>query len=253
MVPSAEDTPAGAAQAVPGRKFIRSESVESSARLFTEADRQRINDSVRAAEAQTSAEIVPVVATSSGRYDRAEDLVGLWLGVLLLVAVSLLWPVPSNTSEAGSWESDSSRWLIVGQALVVVIGFLLGAVISTRVAWLRRLFTPARQMSDEVQQAARRVFFDNRVHHTQGGSGLLIYLSLYERITVVLADQRVLELLGQPVLDELCRRLTEKLHQNHPTEALCLTIQAAGEKLKDVLPRLPGDINELPDSLITID
>ena len=228
--------------------------MESSTRLFTETDRQRINDSVRAAEAQTSAEIVPVVATSSGRYDRAEDLVGLWLGVLLLlITVSLLWPMPSNTSEVGSWEGDSSRWLVVGQALAVIIGFLLGAVIGTRVAWLRRLFTPARQMSDEVQQAARRVFFDNRVHHTQGSSGLLIYLSLYERVSVVIADQRILELLGQTALDELCRNLIEKLHQNPPTEALCQTIQAAGEKLKEVMPRLPSDINELPDSLITID
>lgn len=253
MVPSAEDTPAGAAQAVRGKKSFRSQSVQSAAQLFTENDRQRINDSVRAAEAQTSAEIVPVVATSSGRYDRAEDMVGAWLGVSLMVTVALLWPLPSNTPEAGSWESDLSRWLLVGQALAFMIGFFLGAVISSRVAWLRRLFTPARQMSDEVQQAARRVFFDNRIHHTQGSSGLLIYLSLYERIAVVLADQRVLELLGQPALDELCRNLTERLHRGQPTEALCQAIQTAGDILKNVMPRMQDDINELPDSLVTID
>ena len=35
--------------------------------------RQAINEAVREAESQTSAEIMTVVATDSGRYDRPED------------------------------------------------------------------------------------------------------------------------------------------------------------------------------------
>ena len=49
-------------------------------RLITDADRQRINAAIADAELHTSAEIVPVVASASGRYDRAEDIAGLWLG-----------------------------------------------------------------------------------------------------------------------------------------------------------------------------
>ncbi len=219
--------------------------------LFSAADRQRINETIQAAEALTSAEIVPVVATASGRYDRAEDLVGLWLGVLLVVAVSVF--SPAVVAEPGSWDSHPLLWQTLKLVAVLLGGFLVGAVLSSRIAWLRRLFTPTNQMRDEVNQRARSVFFDNRVHHTQAGGGLLIYISLFEQIAVILANQQILDALGQSPLDQLCQTLTQQLRNNQPAEALCQTIQAAGEKLQPVLPRAQDDVNELPDSLVTID
>ena len=218
---------------------------------FSPDDRQRINQAVQSAESLTSAEIVPVVATASGRYDRAEDLAGLWLGILLVVAVSVVWP--AEAAEPGSWGTSPVLWQSLKLVGVLIGGFLAGAVLCSRIAWLRRLFTPAVQMRDEVSQAARSVFFDNRVHHTHGGSGLLIYISLFEHRAVILADRRILEAVGQVRLDELCHTLTQQLHQDRPTEALCLTIQAAGEMLQPALPRDSTDVNELPDSLVTID
>ena len=219
--------------------------------LFSAADRQRINQTIQAAEALTSAEIVPVVATASGRYDRAEDLVGLWLGVLLVIAVSVF--SPAAVAEPGSWDSHPLLWQTLQLVAVLLGGFLVGAVLSSRIAWLRRLFTPATQMRDEVNQRARSVFFDNRVHHTQAGGGLLIYISLFEQIAVILADQQILDALGQSPLNDLCQSLTQQLRNNQPTEALCQTIQAASKKLQPVLPRAHDDANELPDSLVTID
>ena len=219
--------------------------------LFSATDRQRINQTIQAAESLTSAEIVPVVATASGRYDRAEDLIGLWLGVLLVVAVSVF--SPAAMAEPGGWDSHPLLWQTLKLVAVLLGGFLVGAVLSSRIGWLRRLFTPATQMRDEVNQRARSVFFDNRVHHTQSGGGLLIYISLFERIAVILADQQILDSLGQSPLDDLCQTLTQQLQSKQPTEALCQTIQAAGEKLQPALPRAHDDANELPDSLVTID
>lgn len=219
--------------------------------LFSVSDRQRINETVQAAECHTSAEIVPVVSTASGRYDRAEDLVGLWWGALLVVAVSIWWP--AEVAESGSWGMHPAVWQMLKLVAALLAGFLLGASLGSRIAWLRRLFTPAQQMRDEVQLVARGVFFDNRVHHTQSGGGLLIYVSLFEQVAVLLADRQVLEGLGQSALDELCDSLTLRLRANEPTEALCQTIQAAGEKLKTVLPRAMEDVNQLPDALVTLD
>jgi putative membrane protein len=225
--------------------------MQNASSRFSASDRQRINQTVQTAESLTSAEIVPVVATTSGRYDRAEDLAGLWLCVLLVVAVSIGWP--AEAAESGSW--GTSPALVQSLKLVGALlgGFLAGVVLCSRIAWLRRLFTPAVQMREEVSQTARSVFFDNRVHHTHGGGGLLIYISLFEHRAVILADRQIMEALGQPRLDELCHTLTDQLHQDRPTEALCQTIQAAGEMLQSALPRSPGDVNELPDSLVTID
>lgn len=225
----------------------------SAAKCLSEADCKRINECVGLAESKTSAEIVPVVATSSGRYDRAEDLVGLWCGIALMILTALLWPATLVSLESGSWDKDPSL-LQAGKLIIAMLtGFMLGVAAGSRIPALCRLITPMRQMREEVQQSAQAIFFDKRIHHTTSGSGLMIYVSLFEHIAVILADQQVLKALGQATLDELCSSLTMQLKQGSPTAAICKTIEAASEKLSTALPRQSSDINELPDSLITID
>lgn len=227
--------------------------MQRASRLFSESDRGQINECVRTAEAGTSAEIVPVVATISGRYDRAEDLIGLWVGVLLMIAVSIVWPSPAGDLDTGSWGPNPAVIQTVKLVVTMVVGFILGAIFGSRVSWLRRLFTPARQLADEVRLSARSVFFDQRVHHTERGGGLLIYISLFEHTAVILADRRILEVIGQSAIDELCRSLTEALRRLSLAEALCQTIQSAGLRLSALMPRAQDDVNELSDSLVTID
>jgi putative membrane protein len=219
--------------------------------LFSEQQKQQIEQAVTRAEGGTSAEIVPVVATASGRYDRAEDIVGLWVGVLAMSAV--WWMLPRVEAEVGGWGGRSMvmDWgMLVG---AMVVGFIVGAVAGSRVGWLRRLFTPRQQMRDEVAARARQVFFDSRVHHTAGRTGLLIYVSLNERMAVVLADQMVLERLGQAALDELCGRLTRGLASGNVIEAMCDTIGEAGGRLAGVLPIAGDDRNEIGNALVVID
>ena len=225
----------------------------SAAKCFSEADRKRVNTCVGMAESKTSAEIVPVVATSSGRYDRAEDLVGLWCGIVLMILTAVFWPAPAVSMESGSWDKDPAL-LQAGKSIVaMLLGFMLGVAAGSRIGSVRRMFTPKKQMKEEVQQSARAIFFDKRIHHTASGSGLLIYVSLFEHIAVILADQHVLKALGQTALDELCGALSDGLKVNSPVDSICKTIEMAAEKLSIAMPRQSTDVNELPDSLITID
>ena len=50
--------------------------------LLSDSERLSVNQAISAAERRTAAEIVPAVARASGRYDRPEDIVGLWIGIL---------------------------------------------------------------------------------------------------------------------------------------------------------------------------
>ena len=219
--------------------------------VFSDEQKQKVLQAVAEAESKTSCEIVPVVASSSGRYDRAEDIVGLWLAT---ITAAVIWMTfPRETAESGSWSAGS---LTLGLAKVVsgvLVAFLVGAVCGSRISWLRQLFAPKKQMQEEVAARARTVFFDNRVHHTAGATGLLIYVSLFERQAVVLGDQEVRDKLGQSFLDDLCGQLTAQLESGHATEALCTTITRAGEQLATTLPRDSDDVNELQDALVLID
>ncbi|MCL4690970.1 MAG: hypothetical protein KJ060_00440 [Candidatus Hydrogenedentes bacterium] len=219
---------------------------------LTDDQKTAVEKAVATAESRTSAEIVPVVATASGRYDRPEDIVGLFLGIVLMAVTWTVLPVyaPDRT---GSWEGIGIPYHLPALIIAMVVGFVLGAFAASRIEWLRMLFTPAAQMRDEVNARARQVFFDDRVHHTAGATGLLFYVSLYERTAVILADAAVTEKLGQRAIDALCRELVEDIRSGDVAKALARGIEKAGEQLEPVLPRESGDVNELADTLVLLD
>jgi len=225
--------------------------MKRASQLFDEEKTRRINEAVVEAESHTSAEIVPVVATASGRYDRPEDIVGLWFALLFAAVAYLL--IPDAREAPGSWDGTSPVWKLIAVLGCVIVGFIAGAVLGSYVGWMRRLCTPRQQMTDEVQARARATFFDTRIHSTAGGTGLLVYVSLYERQAAVIADETVIEKLSQAALDELCGELTAALRKGDITAAICGTITSAAQRLGPVLPRAEDDVNELPDSLVTLD
>jgi len=219
--------------------------------MFTVDDHRKITAAVAAAESRTSSEIIVTVAAESGRYDRAEDVVGLLLG---MSATGLLWLVwPPQAADHGSWAGNSLTLHWAAFTVVMLLGFLVGSALAGRFPLLRGPFIPRRQISDEVRGRAGQVFFDRRVHHTAAASGLLIYVSLYEHGAAVVGDRRVVETLGQAQLDELCRTLTDGLKTSDVVTALCATIAAAGARLAQVLPREAGDVDELDDALIILE
>ena len=225
--------------------------MKTASKLFSEEDRQAVNEAICEAESKTAAEIITVVATDSGRYDRPEDIAGLFIGLTCLV---IAWTGFQRVDPAaGGWDGVPLTLqlpLLIG---VLGAGFVVGTLTASRVAWLRRLFTPKNQMRDEVMSRARQIFFDERVHHTTGSTGLLIYLSTYERLAVILADREIVAVLGQAQIDELCAQLLVELRQGDLTTALCNAIEDVGQRLSEPLPRGEGDVNELSDALVTID
>ena len=225
--------------------------MQRASQLFSDEQRRQVDAAVGQAESKTSAELVPVVATASGRYDRAEDIVGLWFAILAAVTCSILLPL--RTTETGSWGGSSLFWQILSFIVAMLVAFILGAAIASRVAWLRRLFTPGNEMRDDVAARAREVFFDKRIHGTSRRTGVLLYVSLFERMASVIADQQVIDKLGQPALDELCVELTAALHRGQPADALCDVLASAGNRLADAFPRADNEHNELSDALVTID
>jgi len=217
--------------------------------IFDTADHERVKQAVQQAESQTSAEIVPVVARSSGRYDRSEDIVGLWFAALAMIFVWVIYPRPTDPND---WDAPSPVWELFAFVVAMVVGFLVGAMIGMRVDVIRRLFTPRAQMREDVLRRAKEVFFDKRIHHTDRGSGVLVYVSLFERMAVIIADQSVLDKVGQPRLDEWCAEFMQRLSKGTPIDAICETIAVIGQQLSPLLPRTETQGNELADVLVEL-
>ncbi|MFO0978149.1 MAG: hypothetical protein U0996_17210 [Planctomycetaceae bacterium] len=218
--------------------------------MLSEADRSKITQAVVKAESVTNAEFVPVIARDSGRYDRAEDIAGVWGA--MLVSAALLWFWPYESSEHGSWGPDPRYFLIGRVVLGILFGFLCGVWLSHVSPGLRRLFIPRREIDDEVARAARMVFFDQRIHHAPGRAGLLIYVSVFEHRAFLLADERLLAACGQAQLDEWCQTLTNQLKRTSIANAISSLLELASTQLAAKLPRSSDDRNELSDAVIMI-
>lgn len=225
--------------------------MKTASQLFGDDARQRLNAAVANAESKTSAEIVPVVATASGRYDRAEDIAGFCFALVALVIAWLLFQ--HVEADAESWIGARLALNLLAIVLILIGGFIVGAALASRVHWLRRLFTTRAEMEEEVSDRARQVFFDQRIHHAHSSGGVLIYISLFEHMAVVLADEHVIEKLGLPAIESLCAELTSTLRGGDKVAALEQTIAKAAVQLAEVMPRQSADANELPDALVTID
>ncbi|MBX7258703.1 MAG: hypothetical protein K1Y02_20245 [Candidatus Hydrogenedentes bacterium] len=224
--------------------------MQRASRFFTDDQRKAIEQAVAEAESKTSAEIVPALTTASGRYDRAEDIIGLCFGV---IALAIAWLSLRNAPAETDWGIAWGRYELPALIAALALGWFLGVVVAMRIAWLRRLFTPRGQMRAEVNLGARQMFFDWRVHRTATGAGVLVYISLYERMTVVLADETALGALGQQRIDQLCAELTPILRSSEPAAGLCRFLNQLGDELGAKLPRAANDANELPNGLVLID
>ena len=214
-------------------------------RFLNSEDSARLEQAVARAERSTAAEFVCAVATESGRYDRAESVVGLAVAVAALgLTHAILTRAPS-----GSWEPGSPvavGWL----ALAVVAGWIAGSVLASYVHPLRRLFVGRHEIEEEVARSASHVFSVARLTSTRAHGGVLVYVSLFERRVVVLADSGAGTALGAGGIEALRDLAVARLRAGDRMGTFAATVAAAAERLAPVLPATADNPDELPDALV---
>lgn len=220
--------------------------------LFSQPDRERIAGAIAKAEENTSGEIVPVVATASGRYDRAEDIFAV---VFALMTVAAVWLLFQGTSAgAGGWSAGAE--IRIGLPLILLMfigGFAVGGALASRIIALRLPFILKREMHEEVERAAAECFHRFRLRETAGATGILIYVSLYEHQVRVLGDSSISEKLGSSEWRAICDAVTDGIRQGTAADGLVRAIELSGELLARHFPREAGDRNELVNDLKLLD
>lgn len=196
------------------------------------AARAAARAAVEAVEAQTAAEVVIALRRSSGRYQDADYLAG---ALLSLVTLALVLLVPRTFSP----------WALL---VDVLLGFVIGVVLSAYLATVRRSLTAQARRRRQVRDAARVAFVDLGVSRTRWRLGVLVYLSIFERDLEVVPDVGVdVSALGEdwPRAIAAMRDAVGRLD----FEAFRAATLALGPILGRVHPRQAGDVNELPDEV----
>ena len=199
---------------------------------LSDADRMAVADAVRSAETRTSAEMVCVVAAGASEYRFTPVL---WSSVLALVAPWPLW-----------WFTD----MAVGSILVLQIVVFSAMLIVLSLKPLRLALTPRAIRRADVERAAARQFHLLGIRRTRRRAGMLLYVSLAERLAIVLPDEAAHVHLTLGVSEAAVLALTSNLRAGAAAKGFIAAIAILANALAEPLPPEPGSGNELPDALI---
>lgn len=206
--------------------------------LFTDADLAAVRTATEAAESRSGGELVCVVVERSDSYDearwRAATLGALGGG---LIAAYGFWALDA-------WSPLSFLW----PALMPLLGIAIGWLIATTVSAIERELASASTLSHRVHQRAVAAFASEGVAKTRRRTGVLIFLSLFERRVELLCDEGIRNVVPADRWQQLTRRLASGIADGEAGLALVAAVEAVGELLVEAgIERDDDDVNELAD------
>ena len=211
--------------------------------LLTAEERERIRRCVEEAEKSTSGEIVPMVVPASHHYPVASLLGALIAGLLLAVAATAV----ANARRPWGPFTALDLWLFPA---VFAVSFVAAYELIRRVAGLKRLFVTPSELQDEVDEAALTSFYREGLAGTRDRTGILIFVSVFERRACVLADKGINEKVPPGAWQELVDLVTKGFRDGKRADAICGAVTRCGQMLSEHFPIKPDDTNELKN-LIT--
>lgn len=210
-------------------------------KLLTDQELSRIDAAVKAAETKTSGEIVCMIQPASYHYPMANILGAAAMGLpAALVSTPFLggW----------LWLGTQNMWLFLSLFIVL---FFLFYVLTNNVPSLKRRFISAREINEEVEEAAITAFFRHGLYRTRDATGVLIFISVFERKVWVLADHGINTRLDEGTWNNIVAALTGGIKDGRPAEAICEAVEKVGQLLETHFPIQPDDKDELENVIVS--
>jgi putative membrane protein len=210
------------------------------ARFFTDTDLEAVRAAVQEAEGRTSGEIVPYVVEASDGYPNAVwkgAALGALIGPLVALAVYYL---------GGFWGTHPTLWMLLPPAAGGAAGFLLAAFVPP----LKRWMAGDEVMAARAQRRAAGAFLEQEVFRTRDRTGILLFVSLFERRVVVLADSGIHQRVAPGEWDGIVAGVVLGIHAGRPGAALIGAIRECGQLLeRHGVARREDDTDELSNDL----
>jgi len=202
--------------------------------FFSAAENEEITRTIQEVELQTSGEVAVMVVEQSDSYPESRILAGVIIGCLLALGVT-------------DFLLDDSLW---GFLPLAATFSLLITRLADYLPPVKRFFVPAARLEEMVREQAVQGFFQQGLYKTREATGVLFFISLFERRVWVLADQGINEKISQESLQAYAADIAKGIKEGRSAEALCLEIRRAGKVLAQHFPVRDDDINELPDQVM---
>jgi len=200
----------------------------STQEFFAETTRRKVAEAIARAEAQTSAEIVVVLRRTSSSSRAPALLFGVACGFATLVALLFL----------------PTRFALSAFIVDVLVVFAVAAWSARYFPGLLHALTPNDERVRNVRQAAAATFLTRGVHRCKGRNGILVFVSMLERVVEVVADIAI----DHGTMEHARARANAALAAGD-VDAFAASLEALGVELAERHPRGADDVNELSDDV----
>ena len=209
-------------------------------RFLSAADRNKIEACVREAESRTRGEIVVMVAPASYHYPVA--------GLLATTAFTLPVAVALTPFLGGFlWTGPFNLWVFLAVMIPLFVAFH-EAVKRTPI--LKRWFVHAKEMEEEVREAAHNQFYSKGLYRTAEQTGVLIYISVFERRVWVLGDRGIDAKIPEGQWQAAAALIVQAIQEGRPAEGICRAVTEVGRILQEKFPVGTDNPDELKNLII---
>jgi putative membrane protein len=207
---------------------------------FSTQDLERIRAAVHQAESKISGEIVPVFVEKSGFYSIANYRAAVVFGSLIFLLVIFA-------------DRYMPAFAIYDPLLIflsVVMFGLIGALVSNYVDGIRKIFIPQQHLDRATRQRAETAFLQEEVFNTRHRTGIMIFISFFEREVMVIADRGISKVVEQKEWDKMVHDIIQNIRMGKVVDGIEAAILRCGEILLEKgFLKTPDDVNELKDDL----
>lgn len=203
-------------------------------KFLTDAEKENIRNAVKEVEKITSGEIVPMVVSASYSYPLSNFIGAFSIGMIIaLITVLIL--------------KNDHLWLFLS---VYMAGFIIIHELIKYILPLKKLFISDKEIKAEVEEAAVNAFYKNDLYKTRDKTGVLIYISVFERKVWVLADKGINSKVDAETWSEIVSIIVSGIKEKKQGEAIVKAIGRTGQILSKHFPCKKDDTNELTNLIV---
>lgn len=202
--------------------------------LINTQEQQLLIDAIQRVENSTDAELVTVLARQADDYRYIPLLWASLIGLLVPGAINY-YP----------------EWLSPHQLILSQWGLFIGLALLFQIPALQYRLIPRQVRFWRASNLARRQFLEQNLHHTNGETGILIFVSEAERYVEILVDRGISSRIPDSYWESIVKQFTEQVRRGDVAKGFVECIEACGVELQRQIPATSKK-NELPNHLVIL-
>lgn len=203
--------------------------------FLSDYDKRRIIEAIRQVEAKSRGEIVTVIAREADDYYYIPTL---WAALCALFLPALAYATGLEGTLLGSYGAQ--------------VAVFLAALLLFRIPALKYRVIPRAVKRQRAARLAREQFLLQNLHHTEGRTGVLLFVAVAEHHVEVIADRGINDVVAAGTWDWVVAEFVAMVKAGRVADGFVRAIEGIGNHLIAHFPADEERHNELPDHLIEL-